>query len=87
MSVDPMSSGDDALPMSNNPATLLILGRRLREARRQKGFSQEELAARAGFDRTYISLVERGRRNLSILNLLRFAKALDIAPADLVRGL
>ena len=73
--------------MSNNRATLLILGRRLREAREKKGFSQEELAARAGFDRTYVSLVERGRRNLSILNLFRFAKALDIAPADLVRGL
>ncbi|MBK9936331.1 MAG: helix-turn-helix transcriptional regulator [Cytophagaceae bacterium] len=39
--------------------------------------SQEELLNIAEFDRTYISLIERGKRNLSLLNICRFAKALD----------
>ncbi|MCW5923284.1 MAG: helix-turn-helix transcriptional regulator [Saprospiraceae bacterium] len=46
--------------------------------------SQEALAFKAGFDRTYISLVERGKRNLSLLNICRFAEALDVKPSELL---
>jgi len=52
------------------------LGQRIKKARNEMGISQEELAHRCGFDRTYISLVERGKRNLSYLNLMRLNKTL-----------
>lgn len=66
---------------------LQIFGNKIKALREQKGFSQEALAFKAGFDRTYISLVERGKRNLSLLNICRFAEALDVSPAELLNDL
>lgn len=59
-------------------------GLRLREVRKQKGFSQEKLALACGLDRTYIGGVERGERNISLLNIHRIAAALKIAPSELL---
>jgi transcriptional regulator with XRE-family HTH domain len=50
------------------------VGKRIKELRNNK-YSQEELADRAGLDRTYISGVERGKRNISITNIEKIAKA------------
>jgi transcriptional regulator with XRE-family HTH domain len=61
-------------------------GRRLRELRAERGLSQEGLAARAGLDRTYISGVERGSRNISLSNVGRLAKALGVRLQDLLKG-
>ena len=47
------------------------------------GVSQEELADRAGLHRTYIGGVEQGRRNLSLLNILKIAGALEVKPEEL----
>jgi len=58
-------------------------GSRVRGLRLQKGLSQEELAQLAGIDRTYIGGVERGERNLSLLNVKKLADALDINAKDL----
>lgn len=52
------------------------IGKRIKELRALKGFSQEELAARADIDRTYVNSVENGRRNISIVNIEKIAKAL-----------
>jgi transcriptional regulator with XRE-family HTH domain len=52
------------------------LGFRIRERRQQLGWSQAELADRSGLHRTYIGAVERGERNVSILNLRQIAKSL-----------
>lgn len=59
-------------------------GERLREARLRAGVSQERLAALAGLHRTYVSSVERGKRNVSLLNIERLAEALDVEMADLM---
>jgi transcriptional regulator with XRE-family HTH domain len=59
-------------------------GLRLRDLRKLKGFSQEGLALACGLDRSYIGGVERGERNISLLNIHRIARALDVAPATLV---
>jgi transcriptional regulator with XRE-family HTH domain len=60
-------------------------GTRVREERERLGISQEELANRAGLHRTYLSGIERGERNLGLINLLRLARALGVAPAALLR--
>lgn len=52
-------------------------GRRLRAAREARGWTQEELAAEVGVDRTYVGSVERGERNLGLYNINRFALALN----------
>jgi transcriptional regulator with XRE-family HTH domain len=56
----------------------------LQRLRREKGLSQEELADRAQIHQTYLSGVERGRRNPTITVLQRIAEALDADIADLV---
>lgn len=54
------------------------LGARIRELRTTIPLSQEALADRAGVDRSYMSGIERGLRNVSVLNLARIAKAIDV---------
>lgn len=57
----------------------------LRRAREQAALSQDELAAKAGFHRTYIGTVERSETNITLDNLQRLADALGLDVADLVR--
>ena len=64
-----------------------LIGNRIREVRKEKGYSQEELAARADLDRTYMTSVECGKRNISIANLYRIAQALGITLEELFRGI
>jgi transcriptional regulator with XRE-family HTH domain len=59
-------------------------GNVLREARQGKGLSQEELAAAAGLDRSFISLVERGIQSPNVVILLRIAEVLGVPAAQLV---
>jgi transcriptional regulator with XRE-family HTH domain len=65
---------------------LISLGRAVRERRETLGLSQEALAHACQLDRTYIGGVERGERNLGVINLWRIADALDLHPADLLRA-
>jgi transcriptional regulator with XRE-family HTH domain len=74
------------MPNPVSPA-LGTLGARLRTRRTELGLSQEGLAHKAGLHWTFVGQVERGQRNISLHNLLKLAHALDIDPADLVRGL
>ncbi len=62
-------------------------GQRLRELRRERGLSQEELAFRAGLHRTYVSSVERGQRNVALINLEKLSRALEIDIGDLFRDM
>ncbi len=61
------------------------LGKRIKDLRVEQGFSQEELASKSLLHRTYISDIERGGRNVSIENVERIAKALDIDPSELLK--
>lgn len=61
-----------------------ILACNVRRLRTATGVSQEELAARAGLHRTYISSVERGHRNVSLENIFALARGLGCEPRDLV---
>ena len=63
------------------------LGEIIRQYRNEKKLSQEELADLCGFDRTYISLVERGKRNLSFSNLCVFADSLNISVSELLKDI
>lgn len=74
--IDPMESDRDT-------AILKAFGERLRELRKEKGFSQEALALACGLDRTYIGGIERGERNVSLLNIHKIALSLDVACTDL----
>jgi transcriptional regulator with XRE-family HTH domain len=59
-------------------------GKRLRQVRQKKGISQEKLAELAGLHRTYVSSVERGERNISLLNIEKLAQALGVRMSDLM---
>lgn len=63
-----------------------ILARNLRAARKRLNLSQEELAARAKIDRTYVSGIERKIRNPTITVVAKFAEALETTTADLLDG-
>ena len=64
-----------------------VLGARIRELRKKREWSQEDLAAASGMHWTYIGQVERVETNISLVNLLRIAEALEIGPDKLVRNL
>ncbi len=63
----------------------IAVGKRIKELRNRLGISQEELADIAELDRTYITSVECGRRNISIVNLSKLAEALQITLSDFFR--
>jgi transcriptional regulator with XRE-family HTH domain len=63
------------------------LGARVRARRQELGLSQEKLGDVSGLHWTFVGQVERGRRNLSLHNLLRLAEALQVDAAELVQGL
>lgn len=58
-------------------------GFRIKQLRLAKGISQEELGALANLDRTYISGIERGKRNVSLKNIVLIADALQVSVAEL----
>ncbi|MBK9656985.1 MAG: helix-turn-helix transcriptional regulator [Rhodanobacteraceae bacterium] len=63
---------------------LEAFGAQVRAQRERLGVSQEELAYRAGMHRTYLGGVERGERNIGLLNLLRIARALGVHASHLL---
>jgi transcriptional regulator with XRE-family HTH domain len=72
--------------MSKREPLLAALGRNVRRRREPRALTQEKLAEKSGLDPTYISDIERGRRNPGIKNVAKLAKALGFTTAELCEG-
>lgn len=62
----------------------VLFGRRLAALRGAKGWSQERLSLESGVARSYLGGVERGHRNIALINICRLAEALGVPPAKLL---
>jgi transcriptional regulator with XRE-family HTH domain len=67
-----------------NKTILEKFGERVREERLKQNLSQEELASRAGVHRTYIGMIERAEKNITLENIEKIAKALGMKPSELI---
>jgi transcriptional regulator with XRE-family HTH domain len=67
-----------------DPNLLQEFGKRIRQLRTERNLSQEELSFLTGFHRTYIGMVERGERNLSLTNVAVFARVFEISLPELL---
>ncbi len=65
----------------------LVFGQRVRARRVELGLSQEALARLAGLHRTYVGSLERGERNVALINILRLGRALEIDAGTLITGI
>ncbi len=68
-----------------NKFLLKEFGARIRQLRTQENLSQEQLSFKTGFHRTYIGMIERGERNISLTNMAIFAKAFNLTIDELVK--
>ena len=74
--------------MNDNAASPTdVFGQRVRARRMELGLSQEALAQLAGLHRTYVGSLERGERNVALLNIVRLGKALGVDPGTLIQGI
>lgn len=72
---------------SNEKNILLKFGSSLQYLRKERGISQEQLANIAGLDRSYVGGVERGERNISLINILKIANALEVSLESLFKDI
>jgi transcriptional regulator with XRE-family HTH domain len=78
-----MSTKDRPGRNAEDKQRLLKIGDNIRTIRKQRGYSQEEFADIAGFSRSYYTEIETGKRNISVLNLLKIIEALDANVNDI----
>jgi transcriptional regulator with XRE-family HTH domain len=71
-------------PSPHKPPLVEIFAANMRRLRNELGISQEELAERAGVHRTYVGMLERVEKNVTIYNIERIAEALEVEPAVLL---
>lgn len=71
--------------MNSNSYILKKFGERVRQLRKEKEISQEELADRAGLHRTYIGMIERAEKNITLINIEKIANALEVDLTELLK--
>jgi len=70
--------------IKNEKEVLRDLGRRIREFRKMKGWSQEQFSMECGLHRTYIGSIERGEKNITVLNLIKIKETLGVRIENLL---
>ena len=73
--------------MDSKQKILIKFGERVREIRKEKGLSQEELAHKADLHRTYIGMIERAEKNITLVNIKKITNALEISIKDIFNGI
>jgi transcriptional regulator with XRE-family HTH domain len=73
-----------SVPKDTESAFLRKVGARIKQLREDRALSQERLAARSGVNRVYLSGIERGIRNFTILHLTKIARALKVSPSSIL---
>lgn len=69
--------------MDSKKEILIKFGERIREIRKERGLSQEELSFKANLHRTYIGMIERAEKNITLINIEKIANALETSINDL----
>ncbi|MEL6098788.1 helix-turn-helix domain-containing protein [Stenotrophomonas maltophilia] len=69
---------------SHETRLVAVFAGNVRRLRKERGLSQEELAEAAGVHRTYVGMIERGEKNVTIYNIERIVIALDVPPGSLL---
>ncbi len=64
--------------MKSKEKILVIFGERVRKFRKERGLSQEQLAFKANLHRTYIGMIERAEKNITLLNIEKIANSLEV---------
>jgi transcriptional regulator with XRE-family HTH domain len=72
--------------MQKKPPLLVAIGAAVRLLRKKRGISQEDLAEAAGLHRTYVGMIERGEKNITVLSATRVAKALGVSLSAIIRA-
>lgn len=72
-----------AIEELKKPSVRVLFGQRVRELRKEKGYSQEGFAVASGLDRSYFGGIERGERNVSLDNIAAIARALEVPIREL----
>lgn len=70
--------------MKSDRKILIKFGEKVKDLRKKRGLSQEDLAHKAGFHRTYIGMIERAERNITLVNIQKLANALEVSITEIV---
>lgn len=71
--------------MTKKRDILIKFGDKIRELRKEKGLSQEQLSFKADLHRTYIGMIERAEKNITLVNIEKIANALEVSINDLMK--
>jgi len=69
-----------------NKEILIYFGKRIKEERKKHNYSQEQLAEKAGLHRTYIGMIERAEKNITLVNIEKISKALKLNISEIFEG-
>jgi len=73
------------LAMQSKTDVLIKFGEKVRDLRKERGLSQEQLAFKADLHRTYIGMIERAEKNITLINIEKIAIALEVSVAELFK--